>query len=135
MRSLTEVHQKIAAQDAELEKQAAEMLKIAEEQEAAGRIMARGFADELHKLADAYGSGYDPFSGGRAGRKGATGGVPKVAPAGDTNAPGQAYNPRRTKMNPVTGASANPGAGKAPAAPKAKITLGAGPLPPKPQGS
>jgi len=132
MRSLTEVHQKIAAQDVELEKQAAQMFKEAEEHDAAGRIMARGFADELHKLAEQQfalsspaqqgaNSGFANTPGRQAVRSPR---VPKVAPAGDTNAPGQAFNARKTKMNPVTGASSNPGAGKAPAAPKARITMG-----------
>ena len=52
MRSITEIYESLSAKDAELlEKQAA--IKIAEEEEdAAGRIMARGFADELAKLAN-----------------------------------------------------------------------------------
>lgn len=54
MDSLTELYnQVIVPKDAELEKQAAEMIKQAEEEDAAGRIMARGFADELNKLAGA----------------------------------------------------------------------------------
>lgn len=52
MNSLTELYQHLSAGDAEiLEKQAA-MIKQAEEEDAAGRIMARGFADELSKLAE-----------------------------------------------------------------------------------
>ena len=63
MNSLTELYNNaLVPLDAELEKQAsaelqkfaqeeAEIMKIAEEQDAAGRIMARGFADELNKLA------------------------------------------------------------------------------------
>lgn len=52
MNSLTELYNEVLVpQDEELEKQAGEMLKVAEEEDAAGRIMARGFADELHKLA------------------------------------------------------------------------------------
>lgn len=51
MNSLTDVYETISAADAELlEKQAAH-IKQAEEEDAAGRIMARGFMDELHKLA------------------------------------------------------------------------------------
>jgi hypothetical protein len=130
MRSLTEVYNQLDSKDAELEKQAAEIIKIGEEEDAAGRIMARGFADELHKLADAYGSGYDPLAAGRAGRKK----TPKVAPATDTNAPGQAFG-SKTKMNPVTGAHQNPGQPKPPAAPKAKVSFGGGPPPPRPAGS
>jgi len=52
MDSLTELYnQQIVPLDHELEKQATEMVKQAEEEEFAGRIMARGFADELNKLA------------------------------------------------------------------------------------
>ena len=52
MESLTELYNSaILPMDEELEKQAAEMYKQAEEEDAAGRIMARGFADELNKLA------------------------------------------------------------------------------------
>jgi len=52
MDSLTDLYnQQIVPLDEELEKQAAEMWKQAEEEDAAGRIMARGFADELSKLA------------------------------------------------------------------------------------
>jgi len=42
--TITEVYEKLAAADEELR-------KVAQEEDAAGRIMARGFADELHKLA------------------------------------------------------------------------------------
>jgi hypothetical protein len=52
MKSITEIYESLSAKDAVLlEKQAAQM-KIAEEEDAAGRIMARGFADELSKLAN-----------------------------------------------------------------------------------
>ena len=52
MDSLTELYNTaIVPADEELEKQAAEMEKQAAEEEAAGRIMARGFASELNKLA------------------------------------------------------------------------------------
>lgn len=52
MDNLTDLYNEaILPMDAELEKQAEEMWKEAEEEDAAGRIMARGFADELNKLA------------------------------------------------------------------------------------
>ena len=52
MESLTELYdQEIVPRDAILEKEAAELVKVAEEEDAAGRIMARGFAGELNKLA------------------------------------------------------------------------------------
>jgi len=51
MSNLTDVYNQLSAADAVyLEKHAAQV-KIAEEEDAAGRIMARGFADELTKLA------------------------------------------------------------------------------------
>jgi hypothetical protein len=52
MDSLTELYnEQILPLDEEIEKQASEMWKQAEEEDAAGRIMARGFADEMDKLA------------------------------------------------------------------------------------
>lgn len=143
MRTLTEVYEKVASQDVELEKQAAELVKQAEEEDAAGRIMARGFADELSKLAESPFALSTPGQTGAGSRYGNTPGrqaqrpprAPGVAPAGDTNAPGQAFNARKTKMNPVTGASSNPGAGAAPPAPKPKVGAGARmPGAPKPPG-
>jgi len=55
MQTLTEVYEKLASVDPtikeQLEQQATELEKTAEEEDAAGRIMARGFADELQKIA------------------------------------------------------------------------------------
>lgn len=49
--SLVHIHEQLSSVDSELEKEAAvEYEKLAEE-DAAGRIMARGFMDELHKIA------------------------------------------------------------------------------------
>lgn len=57
MSSLVDVYNNLAEADAEiLEKQAAE-IKLAEEEDAAGRIMARGFADELEKIAQGQATG------------------------------------------------------------------------------
>lgn len=50
MESLTDIYAQLSAQDNELQKQAEELQKQAEEEDAAGRIMARGFADELNNL-------------------------------------------------------------------------------------
>jgi hypothetical protein len=62
MDTLTELYNsQIVPLDEELEKQAAEFVKQAEEEDAAGRIMARGFADELNKLA--MGPSYGPGDG------------------------------------------------------------------------
>lgn len=55
--TITEVYEKLAAEDEGIR-------KLAEEQDAAGRIMARGFADELSKLAE---FGGQPSFGGPSG--------------------------------------------------------------------
>lgn len=58
MRNLTDVHNQLSAADrVHLEKRA-EQIKIAEEEDAAGRIMARGFADELASLNKVADEGY-----------------------------------------------------------------------------
>ena len=49
--TLTDIYNDINAQDAVYLEKRAEEIKVAEEEDAAGRITARGFADELHKLA------------------------------------------------------------------------------------
>lgn len=49
--SLVDVLNQLEYVDGEMEKEASEMEKIAAEEEAAGRITARGFMDELNKLA------------------------------------------------------------------------------------
>lgn len=49
--TLTDIYNDISAHDQEYLEKHAEQIKVAEEEDAAGRIMARGFADELHKLA------------------------------------------------------------------------------------
>lgn len=123
--TLTDVYnQLILPKQAELEKQAAEMIKQAEEEDAAGRIMARGFADELNKrAAGPMGEGYDPFGGGgRAGRK-----TPPVAPASNQPFHHQQLNPvsgaEKTAPKPAaTGAAATPKpATPKPAAPKPMV--------------
>lgn len=49
--SLVDVLNQLETADEEMKKEAAELEKIAAEEEAAGRITARGFMDELNKLA------------------------------------------------------------------------------------
>jgi hypothetical protein len=52
--SLADMYEKIAAADQDVEEQhdeLSEIEKVASEYDAAGRIMARGFQDELNKLA------------------------------------------------------------------------------------
>jgi len=50
--SLANFLNELEAQDEEMNKEAEKMNKLAAEEEAAGRIMARGFVDELNKLAE-----------------------------------------------------------------------------------
>ena len=67
MNSLTELYDTLLVPaDQELEKQASHIYKQAEEEDAAGRIMARGFADELDKIAAKCGPKY----GGGEGMEG-----------------------------------------------------------------
>lgn len=49
--SLVDILEQLEYVDDEMEKEASEMEKFAAEEEAAGRIMARGFMDELNKIA------------------------------------------------------------------------------------
>jgi hypothetical protein len=53
MPSLTEIHEKLASFDNVISEENEELYKEAAEEEAAGRITARGFMDELQKLAAA----------------------------------------------------------------------------------
>jgi hypothetical protein len=55
MNSLTEMHTALTEKDAEYSAEELEMIKQAGEQNAAGRFTARGFADELEKLAAGFG--------------------------------------------------------------------------------
>lgn len=58
--SLVDVLNQLEVADEELHKEAAEQEKLAAEEEAAGRIMARGFMDELNKLAADSGMTFKP---------------------------------------------------------------------------
>jgi len=49
--SLADLYDVMVSNDDEMSKEASEMEKMAAEEDAAGRIMARGFMDELNKLA------------------------------------------------------------------------------------
>jgi hypothetical protein len=77
MNSLTDVYETISAADGELLEKQAEAIKVAEEEDAAGRIMARGFMDELHKLAAPM--AYPP---GGTGQSTGSGGFGKIQGAG-----------------------------------------------------
>ena len=77
--SLTEVYEQISERDAVYLEKAAEEKLAADEADAAGRIMARGFADELNKLAA---GPYDQIAGQVAGKlKGKIGASDIGAPA------------------------------------------------------
>lgn len=142
MRSLTDVYETISSKDAELEKQAGELIKKAEEDDAAGRITARGFADELSKLA---GPG-DQLSGFTTKSQGGSvpvGGGGYNTGGGNTGANyGRGGKPqRRPQAQPDNSVRAGraPGPGRAgttpPPAPKPKpITVGNNPLPPRQGG-
>jgi hypothetical protein len=133
MDSLTELYNShIVPLDQELEKQAAEMVKQAEEEDAAGRIMARGFADELNKLAQGpYGPDMGSALGGRKARapsmpdisegKGQFGKGSVVKPSGEIKPP--------PAQKPPGGVGAAPG-GAAPGGAQARA-----PKPPKVPGA
>ena len=136
MNPLTELYnQQIVPLDDELEKEAAVMVKQAEEEEFAGRIMARGFADELNKLAAPSGNvsiGGPAPAGEQAGRAAARkkGGDTAKSMFGGTDfssignafSGGAAKKKKPTLLGSVTGKSALgtnkmptlPGAGKKP---------------------
>lgn len=86
--SLTDVYNQISDHDAVYLEKQAEAIKVAEEEDAAGRIMARGFADELHKLAGGFGTEQLTTK-----QKGST--VP-VGTAKPVAAPGAGYKPQVT---------------------------------------
>ena len=116
MNTLTDLYnQAIVPMDAELEKQAAELVKQAEEEDAAGRIMARGFADELHKLAEGPGLTRRPnFSVGGRGAATETAKPASGSPAfgrGSKVTPGGNITPPKPKAPPAP----TPGAGAKPA--------------------
>ena len=70
--SLADMYEKIAAADQEIEEQYEELSdveKTAAEYDAAGRIMARGFMDELNKLAQMPPTGPSKKLEGLAGKK------------------------------------------------------------------
>jgi hypothetical protein len=130
MDSLTELYnQQILPLDEELEKQASEMWKQAEEEDAAGRIMARGFADEMNKLSAPM---FDTASPIKDMGKGTTIKVKQPVTGSDTQLPsrkgeGQAVAKRtafkgpQTKGMPVAGQVARKAIGAK------KNTLAAGP--------
>ena len=101
MSTLTDIYNQISAQDAELLEKQAEVIKEAEEHDAAGRIMARGFADELHKIAQ----GNDAMQWPRAAKGvGVAGGTIKTGPyrtGGGATGPNLSVTHRRTRTPSV----------------------------------
>lgn len=97
MASLVDIYEGLIIPcDAELEKQAEILVKQGEEEDAAGRIMARGFADELIKL------GAPPPQRVQArldfGRK-----PPMPAKPRRTPPPGQPARRQQAKLQPIYG--------------------------------
>jgi hypothetical protein len=66
--SLADLYNAMEANDHEMVKEAEELEKIAAEEEAAGRIMARGFMDELNKLAQELEASKPPRFAGERGK-------------------------------------------------------------------
>ena len=93
--NLTDVHARLVAADKPLMDKTASLRKQAEEEDAAGRIMARGFADELRKLAEDDSSGVDGDANYTAGGPmyGHGGGVHDKAKGGGY-APGKGLPPK-----------------------------------------
>jgi hypothetical protein len=50
MKSISEIYENLSARDAVYLEKHAEAIKIAEEEDAAGRLVARGFADEARQM-------------------------------------------------------------------------------------
>ena len=96
MKSLTDVYNQVASHDAELEKQAAVLIKQAEEEDAAGRIMARGFADELNKIAQPQGT-FDTLKKPEFGKGGFGGTVQSGGYQTGGGKTGQGYDPMAGK--------------------------------------
>ena len=85
MDTLTDVYNQFSSIDEQLEKQASKMVKQAEEEEFAGRIMARGFADEMSKLAE----GVIPMGKGKEYATVKSKSYAAAAGGSDTKLPGQ----------------------------------------------
>lgn len=70
--SLADMYEKIAAYDNQVEEEheaLSDVEKVAAEHDAAGRIMARGFMDELNKLAQMPPTGPSPALVKKTGKK------------------------------------------------------------------
>jgi hypothetical protein len=95
MKNLTDIHNQLSAADQVYLEKRAEQIKIAEEEDAAGRIMARGFADELQKLAGGYNTAETFNTGPKGGSfKPNVGGIIQSKPGydlGNAGKSGQGY--------------------------------------------
>lgn len=90
MKNLTDIHNQLSAADQVYLEKRAEQIKIAEEEDAAGRIMARGFADELQKLAGGYNVAETFNTGPKGGSfKPNTGGIVQSKPGYDLGGAGK----------------------------------------------
>jgi hypothetical protein len=89
MNNLTDIHNQLSAADQVYLEKRAEQIKIAEEEDAAGRIMARGFADELTKLAEGYNTAETHNTLKRSGFGSNMGGTVPSKPGYDTGKAGQ----------------------------------------------
>ena len=148
MKNLTDIHNQLSAADqVHLEKRA-EQIKIAEEEDAAGRIMARGFADELTKIADeGYGNiinrpgaktgeGYGPRKPKASGpsqmqqRSQTSANAAQQAGGSSVNPVGAPGMGRRSSQQPnaMAGAPKPPGGGMG-GAPRPPVVAGGGALP------
>ncbi|MHC4644907.1 MAG: hypothetical protein ACYTBJ_05365 [Planctomycetota bacterium] len=83
--SLAALFEQMEFGDQEMAKEAEDQVKLAAEEDAAGRIMARGFMDELNKLAQK--SPYAPRQQPTAGQKPIPHGPLKVPPPPKSQAP------------------------------------------------
>lgn len=76
--SLADLYERLATIDTETVKEASEQEKVAADEDAAGRIVARGFMDELSKLAGEM--DFKPTPVQRAGSKATGSGPGNVTP-------------------------------------------------------
>lgn len=83
--SLADLYEVMASNDEEMSKEASELEKIAAEENAAGRIMARGFMDELNKLAALPANLVQQARA--AGRSAASGSAPAMKPVAPKRVP------------------------------------------------
>lgn len=123
--SLNDILNKISEQDKVYIEKEAEELAALDEEDAAGRITARGFADELRKLAEGP-AGMGAMPAMRPHRP--VGGAAKPPAASVAGAPGN-MDSRKNSVTPFGTLKANP------AGPKPPTPQAAAPKPPRPPGT